>query len=77
MSQVGSREHCDRKGIGVRDGAEGLLRDQDCRRMGSTGSASQPFEDVFFILGRPHNLRHCVSVLVRSEDWHMLRRLKL
>ena len=48
MSQVGSREHCDRKGIGVRDGAEGLLRDQDCRRMGSTGSASQPFEDVFY-----------------------------
>ena len=49
MSQVGSREHCDRKGMGVRDGAEGLLRDQDCRRMGSTGSASQPFEDVFFL----------------------------
>ena len=47
MSQVGSREHCDRKGMGVRDGAEGLLRDQDCRRMGSTGSASQPFEDLF------------------------------
>ena len=48
MSQVGSREHCDRKGMGVRDGAEGLLRDQDCRRMGSTESASQPFEDLFY-----------------------------
>ena len=48
MSQVGSREHCDRKGMGVRDGAEGLLRDRDCRRMGSTESASQPFEDVLY-----------------------------
>ena len=48
MSQVGSREHGDRKGMGVRDGAEGLLRDQDCRRMGSTESASQPFEDLFY-----------------------------
>ena len=37
MSQVGSREHCDRKGMGVRDGAEGLLRDQDCRRMEAPG----------------------------------------
>ena len=50
MSQVGSREHCDRKGMGVRDGAEGLLRDQDCRRMGSTRSAPQPFEDFCFFL---------------------------
>ena len=76
MSQVGSREHCDRKGMGVRDGAEGLLRDQDCRRKEAPG-VRHNLSKMFFILGRPHNLRHCVSVLVRSEDWHMLRRLKL
>ena len=76
MSQVGSREHCDRKGIGVRDGAEGLLRDQIVGGWEAQG-VRHNLSKIYFILGRPHNLRHCVLVLVRSEDRHMLRLLKL
>ena len=58
--------------------AEGLLRDQDCMRAGSTRRAKQPFEDLLF-LKNPHNHRYSVLVFfsVRSEDWHMLSQLKL
>ena len=60
--------------IGVRDGVEGLLHDQACRRKGSTRSVPRPFEGLLF-LEKSYNLWYNVLSLLRSEDWHMLRLL--